>query len=229
MKPYTNNDPSFSGTISIYERTDPVDADTVDNVPIKALQDNSLYLKAVTDALRNFANVLAGVGLHVSGSGSGRTLSLVNSENQAVATVAVGDTIYTHPAYTARTGYPRANAAPAFGGTVTVSQIVTDAQGHVTAATDRTITIPSSGASAAAAGLLPALPGDNAKYMDGEGQWSVPPGTYTHPSHTARTGKPTANQTPSFGGTFTVSQITSDAQGHVTAATDRTITIPAYV
>ena len=50
---------------------------------------------------------------------------------------------------------------------------------------------------------------------------------YTHPSYTARTGKPTANQTPAFGGTATVSQITSDATGHVTGATDRTITIPS--
>ena len=50
---------------------------------------------------------------------------------------------------------------------------------------------------------------------------------YTHPTYTARTGKPTANQTPAFGGTATVSQITSDATGHVTGATDRTITIPS--
>lgn len=50
---------------------------------------------------------------------------------------------------------------------------------------------------------------------------------YTHPSYTAITGKPTANQTPSFGGTATVSQITSDTTGHVTGATDRTITIPS--
>lgn len=50
---------------------------------------------------------------------------------------------------------------------------------------------------------------------------------YVHPTYTARTGKPTANQTPAFGGTATVSQITSDATGHVTAATDRTITIPS--
>ena len=49
---------------------------------------------------------------------------------------------------------------------------------------------------------------------------------YTHPSHTAITGKPTANATPGFGGTFTVSQITSNSSGHVTGATDRTITIP---
>lgn len=51
--------------------------------------------------------------------------------------------------------------------------------------------------------------------------------SYTHPTYTARTGKPTANQTPAFGGTATVSQITSDATGHVTGATDRTITIPS--
>lgn len=50
---------------------------------------------------------------------------------------------------------------------------------------------------------------------------------YTHPTYTARTGKPTGNQTPAFGGTATVSQITSDSTGHVTGATDRTITIPS--
>lgn len=52
---------------------------------------------------------------------------------------------------------------------------------------------------------------------------------YVHPSYTARTGKPTGNATPAFGGSFTVSQITSDATGHVTGATDRTVTIPSSV
>ena len=50
---------------------------------------------------------------------------------------------------------------------------------------------------------------------------------YVHPSQTARTGKPTANQTPAFGGTVTVSQVTNDNKGHVTGMTDRTITIPS--
>lgn len=54
---------------------------------------------------------------------------------------------------------------------------------------------------------------------------SIP--TYTHPSYTARTGKPTANASPTWGGTFTVSQIKSDSTGHVTDAVDRTITIPS--
>lgn len=49
---------------------------------------------------------------------------------------------------------------------------------------------------------------------------------YTHPAYTARTGKPTGNQAPGFGESFTISQITSDATGHVTGATDRTVTVP---
>lgn len=79
------------------------------------------------------------------------------------------------------------------------------------------------------AGLVPApAAGKQASFLRGDGTWVVPTDTkYTHPSYTARTGKPTANQTPAFGGTATVSQITSDAKGHVTAATDRTITIPS--
>lgn len=63
--------------------------------------------------------------------------------------------------------------------------------------------------------------------IDGDTTTFYAPSAYTHPSYTARTGKPTANQTPAFGGTATVSQITSDATGHVTGATDRTITIPS--
>lgn len=50
---------------------------------------------------------------------------------------------------------------------------------------------------------------------------------YTHPSYTAITGQPTSDKTPSFGGTFTVSQIKSDITGHINGATDRTITIPS--
>ena len=49
---------------------------------------------------------------------------------------------------------------------------------------------------------------------------------YVHPSYTARTGVPTANQTPKFGGTFQVSQPVSDTLGHITAVNSRTITIP---
>ncbi len=70
--------------------------------------------------------------------------------------IASGANKYTHPTYTARTGKPTANATPAFGGTFTVSQITSDGTGHVTGATDRTITIPSTAATTSAAGLMSA-------------------------------------------------------------------------
>lgn len=44
--------------------------------------------------------------------------------------------------------------------------------------------------------------------------------------YTSVTGKPTGNQTPAFGGTATISQITQSTTGQITA-TDRTITIPS--
>lgn len=50
-------------------------------------------------------------------------------------------------------------------------------------------------------------------------------GAEVNRTYTAVTGKPTANQTPAFGGTATVSQIKQSATGQITA-TDRTITIP---
>ncbi len=69
---------------------------------------------------------------------------------------------------------------------------------------------------------------DANSYSGTTGVWSLIPGvTYIHPQYTARTGVPTVNQTPAFGGTFSVNQITSDSTGHVTAATSRTITIPS--
>lgn len=49
---------------------------------------------------------------------------------------------------------------------------------------------------------------------------------YTHPTYTARTGVPTANQTPEFGATFSVTQPVSDGTGHITGMTTRTVKIP---
>lgn len=49
---------------------------------------------------------------------------------------------------------------------------------------------------------------------------------YVHPSYTATTGAETGDQTPGFGATFNVSQVTSDTTGHVTGQTTRTVTIP---
>lgn len=47
----------------------------------------------------------------------------------------------------------------------------------------------------------------------------------SHRSYTAFTGKPTNNQTPDFGATFTIQQISQNAAGQV-SGTDRTVKIP---
>lgn len=47
----------------------------------------------------------------------------------------------------------------------------------------------------------------------------------SHPTYTSFTGKPTANQTPGFGSTFTISQISQSTTGQV-SGTDRTVKIP---
>ena len=126
-----------------------------------------------------------------------------------------------HSTITAGSGKPTANATPAFGGDVTISQYSYNSTGHITGTTDRTITIPNSAASTTAAGLMSK---DDKIKLNGIAAGA---NAYTHPTYTARTGKPTDNQTPAFNATFTISQITSDASGHVTGATDRTVKIPA--
>lgn len=49
-----------------------------------------------------------------------------------------------------------------------------------------------------------------------------------HQTYTSFTGKPTSNQTPSFGGTFTIQQISQNTSGQV-SGTDRTVTIPSTI
>lgn len=88
---------------------------------------------------------------------SGKGLSTndyTTAEKNKLAAIDAGANAYTHPTYTARTGKPTGNLTPGFGGTITISQITSDATGHVTAATDRTVTIPSATATSSAAGLM---------------------------------------------------------------------------
>ena len=72
----------------------------------------------------------------------------------------------------------------------------------------------------------PQLGSSTTTYLRNDGSWATPPGTA--PTYTSFTGKPTANATPAFGGTVTISQISQSTTGQV-SGTDRTITIPNSV
>ena len=102
---------------------------------------------------------------------------------------------------------PSANATPAPGGTFNVPQITTDAQGHVSSKTNRTVTIP--------------------QYSAGTGL-TISGTAISHANNgTAGSYGPTGNVTPGYGGTFEIPQITTNAQGHVTAITMRTVRLPS--
>lgn len=61
-----------------------------------------------------------------------------------------------------------------------------------------------------------------ASFVEGKGYLT------SHQTYNSFTGKPTANATPGFGGTVTISQISQSTTGQV-SGTDRTITIPSTI
>lgn len=106
--------------------------------------------------------------------------------------------------------------------TLTGTTSTSDYKVALSGANAATATIPL--ATSARAGLVKP-DGTSTHCLNGTGGWSAF-NNYTHPSYTAATGAPTANQTPTFGGTFSVNQVNRDSTGHVSVLTNRTITIP---
>ena len=114
---------------------------------------------------------------------------------------------------TAGTKYgPSSATSVAFGGSFNVPNIVADDYGHVTSVGHVAITLPK-------APTVTIKAGNAGVTASGT--------TVSHVTHTAQSGGPTANASPAHGGTFVVPQVTSDRYGHVTAVTNRTITLPA--
>ena len=123
--------------------------------------------------------------------------------------------------------------------TVTVvSGVTTKDNGHVDKVTTQKVVIPAApanmkGASASAAGSAGYVPapaaGATSKFLRGDGTWAAPADTkYTHPNDGKNTGSfgPTANASLAHHGTFVVPYLTVNAAGHVTAAGNRTMTMP---
>ena len=182
--------------------------------------------------------------------GNSITISQYNVNGLGHVTSATDKTItFNHPSYTSTTGVESSNQTPNFGSTFSISQISSDSTGHITSQTTRTVTIPNTKTSTETFGLvkigsnlsvsegiislsnsnaLAALNSgsDTTKYLRNDGSWNVP---YTHPTFTAYIGKPTSNLTPAFGDTITISQVTTNTNGHITDITDRTITIPSTI
>ena len=133
--------------------------------------------------------------------------------------------VYTHPnsGVTAGTNY-NSNQTPAFGATFNIPKLTFNAQGHITASANSTVKIPNNLGNGTTAGLSTNdyTTTEKTKLSGIEEEANK----YTHPTGTAKTGNPTANQTPAFGSTFKVTQFTSNSTGHISGATDRTIKIP---
>ncbi len=137
---------------------------------------------------------------------------------------------------------PSANATPAYGATFNVPYITVDAKGIVTAISTKTVKIPAWGTSvtgssgsctgnAATATKFSAaqsvtLSGDVTGTASSQAGWSITT-TLANSGATAGSYGPSANASPAFAGTFSVPYVTVDAKGRVTAASTKTITLPA--
>ena len=180
---------------------------------LKELSDLVEQHKDVTDALD------AAIGKKVDKvDGKGlSTNDFTTAEKNKLSGIEEGANAYTHPSYTARTGIPTASQTPAFGGTFSVNQIKSDATGHVTAATSRTITIPSTLSNGSGTvGLIKTT----SEVTSSSGYTACPvisgvpyykPSTYTHPTSGVTAG--------------TYRSVTVDANGHVTEGSNPTTTV----
>lgn len=132
--------------------------------------------------------------------------------------ISISGTVISHASFgTAGTYGPTANSSPGYGGTFTIPQVTTNATGHVTAVTVRTITLPT-------AQDIPEV-----ETYTGTSPISVSGTTISHETSgvTANSYGPTANSTLSHSGTFVVPQVTVNATGHVTSVTSHTLTLPS--
>lgn len=179
-----------------------------------ALTNGNVYLNSVENSTVTSTHKI---------SGSGATTVTTDENGNIIISSTDNNTVYTHPS---------SHPASMITGLATVAT-----SGSYNDLSNKP-TIPSySQATSSALGLVKIGYTESGKNypveLNDSGQmyvnvpWTDNNTVYTHPTYTARTGKPTTNQTPAFGGTATVSQITSDTSGHVTGATDRTITIPS--
>ena len=166
---------------------------------IIAISETPTWTVAQTNIDGAITSLSNGTGISITGSGSSRTIGLASG---VITATSVGDTT---------------NQTPSFGGTFKALSQTVDTYGRTTATAAHTVKIPDTVASSNSNGLMTTDMYD--KLAD------IEAGAEVNRIYSSVTGKPTANQTPSFGSTFTISQISQSTTGQITA-TDRTVKIP---
>lgn len=128
------------------------------------------------------------------------------------------------------------STTPAHGGTIKIPVLTIDTKGRVTAASTKTITLPSAPTSVSgnagtatkfASAQSVALTGDITGSASSQAGWSIATTLKSLFSTAPGAIGPTAAATLTYGGTFNVPQVTVDKTGRVTAITSRTLTMPA--
>ena len=130
------------------------------------------------------------------------------------------ETVYTHPTFDIDGVTTFGDQDPSFGGMFYVQFPNVDRQGHTYSVSTRSVTIPNNTATKTVAGLMSAS--DKSKLNDIEAGANK----YVHPSHEEVSSSP-GDQSPAFGGSFTVRFPHVDSQGHVSWAVDKKVTIPS--
>lgn len=188
---------------------------------MSTVDNNTTYTLTISTAANSTAHL-------VSGSSTIANITIPNTTNTTYGTVTSAEAGLAPAGGSGTTKYlrqdgswqvpPDNNATYTLTGTTSTS----DYKVVLSGANAATATIPL--ATSARAGLV--KPNGSSGYcLNGTGGWSAF-NYYTHPTFATEAGVPTANQTPSFGGTFSVNQVSRDSNGHVSAVTSRTITIP---
>ena len=192
---------TFTIDSAVFTTTAPSSADGKVYIPIGVMDTTTLVFFNPSKTIYHYTNgSFHELDMTTAATGGSNGTIKINGTDVAVKGLASGAyaTAYSHPNSGATAGSygPSADASPAHGAGFSVPYVTINAQGHVTAASTKTITLPAQ---------------------------------YSHPNSGATAGSygPSANASPAHGAGFSVPYVTINAQGHVTAASTKTITLPA--
>ena len=179
---------------------------------------------AVSFGADDAVQLTSGAGISVTGNATNKTVTFAHTNSVTAETNVGGNT----------------NETPGYGSTFSVPYFSYDTEGHITASGTKTVTIPASDDTnqKVKAGSVTFGDNDVVNFVagsnitvtgDATAKTITIANTYSHPSAGTNTGSfgPSADASPAHEGTFTVPYITVNSDGHVTAAANKTITLPA--